>query len=172
FNLTPIGTGPYQIEAVRSFDNNQIQIVDLRVSPVYRQRPEGQGGYAINRIRFQAYDSFEAALQALQAGEIDGLAGRNRNERNLIMGTAGGNNIQTMIEPTLGIIIFNWQREETQFFREQRVRLALEIGLDRSSIIERWMRNTAIKADSPLMIGSWAYTSELDWPPHDVAGAR
>ncbi len=70
------------------------------------------------------------------------------------------------------MLIFNWQRDETRFFREQRVRLALETGMDRTSTIERRLINRAVRADSPLWPGSWAYSADLVWPPHDLNTAR
>lgn len=173
FNLSPIGTGPYQLEALRT-DGDGISEVDLRAAPVYRQRPEGQNGYAIDRMRFRLYPSFEAASQALRGGEIDGLAAYNRDNRASLLGTAdsAGFNVHTSLESTLGVIIFNWQRDSTRFFREQRVRLALETGVNRSSVIERWLLNTAVQADSPLFPGSWAFAADLPWAPYDPVTAR
>ncbi|NWG18023.1 MAG: hypothetical protein HXY41_15465 [Chloroflexi bacterium] len=171
FNLSPIGTGPYQIGALRSTDGIRADIVDLQAAPVYRQRPEGQAGYAISRFRFRLYDSFDAALAALQNGAVDGLAARTTQER-LALLNAPGLNIHTQIEATLGVLIFNWAKDETRYFREQRVRLALMTGLDRAGIIERYLSNQAVRADSPLFPGSWAYTAELPWPTPDVNAAR
>ncbi len=174
FNLSPIGTGPYQLEALRSPDGSRVQTVDLRAAPVYRQRPEGQSGFAVDRVRFHLFDTFDAAVQALSAGEIDGLAARDRTERIPLLNAAPAEqvNIYTAVEPTVAVLIFNWQNEDMPFFREQRVRLSLEVGMDRTSVIERWMRNTAVKADSPLVPGSWAFEGGLEWPPHDLAAAR
>jgi peptide/nickel transport system substrate-binding protein len=169
FNLTPIGTGPYQLEALRS-ENGKIDQVDLRAAPVYRQRPEGKSGFALERLSFHLYDSFDAATQALQSGKVDGLAGRNRNERTPLLNT--GLSIQTAIEPAVGFLIFNWAKDSTQFFRQQRVRVALEVGLNRAPIIERDLSNLAVRADSPLLPGSWAYSSDLPWAQYDPNQAR
>lgn len=171
FNLSPIGTGPYQLEAARSANGTQLEIIDLRAAPAYRQRSEGQGGYALDRLTFRLYGSFEAALNALRSGEVDGLAGRNRTERDALLSVPNVN-IHTAIEPTLGVLIFNWQRESVRFFREQRVRIGLQTGLDRSSIIERYLSGNAILANSPLIPGSWAYTGDLLWPSPNVESAR
>jgi peptide/nickel transport system substrate-binding protein len=173
FNLTPIGTGPYQLEALQAA-GDQIRQVDLRAAPAYRQRPEAQDGYAISRMRFRLYDTFDDALNALRAGDIDGLAARSRRERAPLLGVASGGGFQTYtsLEPALGAIIFNWQRDSAAFFREQRVRLALQTGINRSSAIERWLLNSAVQADSPLLPGSWAYDANLNWPPYDPAAAR
>lgn len=174
FNLSPIGTGAYQLEALRTRNGNSIDTVDLRVAPVYRQRSEGQTGYSIDRMSFHLFAGFDAALAALNSGDIDGLAADNRYQRSPLLSAARSNSLSTYsaVEPTLGVLIFNWQRESVDFFREQRVRLGLETGVDRSSIIERALPNAAVLADSPLFPGSWAYSDDLVWPPYDPANAR
>ncbi|HRF93733.1 MAG TPA: ABC transporter substrate-binding protein, partial [Aggregatilineales bacterium] len=43
------------------------------------------------------------------------------------------------------------------YFRDERVRQALALGLDRTSLIEQALFNVAIRADSPLSPLSWAY---------------
>ncbi len=169
FNLAPIGTGPYQLEALRSLDGQRISIVDLRVAPVFRQRPEGQEGYAIDRVRFQFYDTFDAALNAFGAGEADGLAAPSRRERLPLLATPNAN-VETALAPTLGAVIFNWA--EHSYFREQRVRQALVTGLERAPILERALPNLVVRADSPLQPGSWAYTPELPWPQPSIETAR
>src|SRR5262249_49265152 len=73
FNLSPIGTGPYQLEALRSTGGSGVGIVDLRVAPVYRGRPEGQSGYAVERMSFYLFGSFDDALNALKSGSVDAL---------------------------------------------------------------------------------------------------
>lgn len=174
FNLSPIGTGPYQLAGLRSSDGNRIQRVDLRVAPVYRQRPEGAEGYALDSLSFNIYETFDQALQALQAGEVDGLAARDRSERNPLLraSTSGVITIRNGIDPTVGILIFNWGNENFKVFREQRVRVALQTGLDRNSIIERNLNNQAVRADSPLLLNSWAYEPNLPWARYDIGQAR
>lgn len=163
FNLTPVGTGPYQLEALRSNDNLRIEAVDLRVAPVYQQRSEAQDiPFAMERVRFQLYPTFEAALQALEEGAADGLAARSMSERPALL-RVGGVNIHTAIEPTLGVLIYNWD-EERRFFSEQRVRNALQVGLNRENPVISQLNNRAVVADSPLLFTSWAYAGGLTWP--------
>jgi ABC-type transport system substrate-binding protein len=146
----------------------------LRVAPVYRQRPEGAAGYTLDSLSFNIYDTFDQALQALQTGEVDGLAARDRSERTPLL--RASNNaaitIRNGIDPTVGILIFNWGNEDFKIFREQRVRVALQTGLDRNSIIERNLNNQAVRADSPLLLNSWAYQPDLPWARYDVNQAR
>lgn len=172
FNLSPIGTGSYQLEALRSSDGgSQIKVVDLRAAPVYAQRPEGQTGYALSRVSFYLYDSFEEAVQALSGGEVDGFAARTWAERPplLAIGENSSIAIRNGIEPTVGMVVFNWS--SVPVFREQRVREALQTGLDRN-FVERTLLNLAIVADSPLLPNSWAYTPNLPWSAFSLDQAR
>ena len=165
FNLSPIGTGPYQLEALRtSGDSDAIEFVDLRAAPVYRQRPEGQTGYALERLRFQLFESFVDAHVAFVAGDVDALAGRNREQRLDLLNTSA--NIYTATDAQLGVLIFNWVNDDKSYFRDQRMRQALAMGLDRSTLIDRNLGNFAIRADSPLFPGSWAYSTNFAWPPY------
>ncbi|MBK9751205.1 MAG: hypothetical protein IPO91_31165 [Chloroflexi bacterium] len=175
FNLAPIGTGAYQLDSIHA-DSQRITGVELRLAPVYRQRPEGQTGvYALDRVSFTLYDSFQAAYDALAGGAVEGLAARDWNERApLFQLTLNQTNLiaNNSIEPTLGAIIFNWVADDSRFFREQRVRVALDTGLDRSSVLDRSMSNAAIRADSPMILGSWAYSPEVAPPAYDPSTAR
>lgn len=171
FNVTPIGTGPYQLESFAG--TNGINEVNLRLSPLYSQRPEGQASpFAISRVTFRLFDTFDEALSALQAGQVDGLVGRENSERNALFLAANNADLQmhNQIRNTLGVLIFNW--ENSPYFREQRVRVALESGLDRTSIVERTLSNVAVAANSPLMPGSWAYVANLPWEPYNQENAR
>jgi ABC-type transport system substrate-binding protein len=175
FNLTPIGTGPYQLEALRAADGVHINVVDLRVAPVYRQRAEAQDrAFAVERLRFRLYDDFESALGALVSGEVDGLAGIDRDQRRTLFEVANNNDLPmyNTLEPTLGVLIFNWAQSDSRFFREQRVRVALEVGLDRASAIERTLSNRAVLAQSPIMPNTWAYLADLPWPGYNPEQGR
>lgn len=171
FNLDPIGTGPYQIEGIRQVDG-RIEQIDLRVAPVYRQRPEGRDNYQIDRMRFRLYQDFDSVLNALQTGEVQGYATRDDAERlplldinaNLVPYTAQG--------PATGMLIFNWENETLPAFRELRVRQALASALDRDSIIQRHLLNRAVRADNPYPQLMWVYDGSLRWPAYNVQAAR
>ncbi|MGJ3241011.1 MAG: ABC transporter substrate-binding protein [Anaerolineae bacterium] len=164
FNLTPIGTGPYQLEGLRSSNGQQIEGVDLRVAPNYRQRPEGAEGYAIDRFRFRLFSSFDDALDALANGQIDGLAAPTMYERPDLL-RLDQVNIETQIDSTVGMLIFNWQEDEgTRFFTDLRLRNALQLSLNRNNPVDTTLFNQAITADSPLHPESWGYNSSLAYP--------
>lgn len=165
FNFSPIGTGPYQLEALRG-ESGVITQVDLRVSPNYRLRPEGREGYALERVSFKLYPTFEDALSALDAGLIDGLAARARDERAPLQqrAAAGQVIVRNALEPVIGFVIFNLADDNFPLFREERVRRALLLGANRQSAVTRHMFNQAVPAESPLVMGGWAYAPDVRAP--------
>ncbi len=173
FNLSPIGTGPYQLEALRTDGAGQIRQVDLRVAPNYRLRPEGQTGYAIERVSFKLYPDYTSALAALESGEVDGLAARNRQERPALDRQAdlGRVRVYNGIEPSVGMLIFNWQRAGMPF-QQEVARQALYRALDRRSAVQRTMLTVAVPADSPMLLSSWVYDSTMQPIPADLNAAR
>lgn len=156
FNLSPIGTGAYQLEVIRT-DGNIIRRVDLRVAPNYRLRPEGADGYTLDRIRFQIYDDFASVINALKQGDIDAYATRTSDERPELLSLGMMIVPYTSYQSILGILLFNWTRESVSYFQDERVREALVMGLDRTSLVEKTLFNKAVRADSPLSPLSWAY---------------
>ena len=168
FNLSPIGTGPYQLEHL-SGDENGIVEVRLRVAPVYRQRPEGSGGYQMERLIFKLYNSEDEALAALRAAEIDSLGGIEQDITDLEQ--AGAVDLHITTAPTLGVLIFNWESMYTPAFADQRARLALTLGTDRSGLVNRHLSGRAILADSPIIPGSWAYAGPIQWPGYNPTEA-
>lgn len=171
FNVTPIGTGPYQLEALRGGTDGVVRAVDLRVSPLYLERHPDQP-FALERINFALFDTFDAALNALRTSEVDALYTRDRIERPPLFEAANALDIPlyTQLEPTLGAMIYNWANVD--FFSEQRVRMALAMGVDRTSALERTMLNLAARADSPLFPGSWAYAASTALPEYDPVEAE
>jgi peptide/nickel transport system substrate-binding protein len=170
FNLSPIGTGPYQLEALRGEADN-ISLVDLRLAPNYQTRPEAAEGYAFDRVRFKLYDDLNSVQQALRQDESDAFAARTPAERAMLLNM---NDIvpYTAYAPRVGMLVFNWASEDTPYFQEQRVREALAASLNRGSVVERHLTNMAVRADSPLLPLSWAYREGLPWPENDLAAAR
>jgi ABC-type transport system substrate-binding protein len=173
FNLSPIGTGPYQLEALRTDANGLIRRVDLRVAPTFRQRPEGQQGYAVDRVSFLLYNDFESAAAAVGQGQADGLATWDRVQRPTLVNLANTSRVNLLngIEPSIGFIVFNWSNANAPLLRNQQVRVALQTGLERN-FVERIVSDFAIRADSPLPINSWAYSDNLPWPAYSIDQAR
>jgi peptide/nickel transport system substrate-binding protein len=163
FMLTPIGTGPYQLEAIRTDDALNITQVDLRRSVLYRARYPGQRLPQIERLSFILYPSSEAALNALRERHVDAYS-VSPSERNKALALPNVN-VYTTLSPALGVLIYNWNEPEgTRFFTELRARLALMRGLNRVGPVETALGGQAVLADSPIMPHSWAYFPDLRYP--------
>ena len=174
FNLSPIGTGPYQLAALRA-DASGIREVDLRAAPTYAARAEAAGlPFALDPMTFALFSSFEAAQNGLAAGLVDAVAAMTPGERAslFVLSNNAGLEVYNQIENRLGVLLFNFQNTDKPYFRDQRTRVALQAALDRDAIIERVMVNSAVPANSPIMSGSWAYEADLPWADYDPARAR
>jgi peptide/nickel transport system substrate-binding protein len=170
FNLSPIGTGPYQIEALTA-SGGQIDGIQLRVAPVYRQRPEGADGYLLDRIVFRTYPTSGAALDAYRRGEVNSISFIPPDLQAAAQ-QIPGLSLYTAVQPHVGVLIYNWQRDSIQFVRNPRVRLALAHAIDRPGLVAKYLTGRAILANSPLLPGSWAYAPDITWPVYDLAQAR
>ena len=170
FNLAPIGTGPYQIETLTASDG-AIDGIQLRVAPVYRQRPEGADGYALDRIVFRTYPTAEAALEAYRNGEVNSI-GTIPSELQATAAQLPGLSLYTTIAPRVGVLMFNWERDTMRWVRNPRARLALAHAFDRVTLVTRYIAGYGIIADSPLPPTSWAYEPGIAWPNYDLAEAQ
>ncbi len=170
FNLSPIGTGPYQLEALTATDG-QIDGVQLRVAPTYRQRPEGADGFALERVVFRTYPDAQSALAAFQRGEVNSVGGIPPELLDEAR-TTPGLSLYTTIAPRVGVLIYNWERESVRFVRNPRARLALAHMVDREALVNRYLHGVAVPADSPLLPTSWAYVPGSPWPDYDPARAQ
>lgn len=156
FMLTPIGTGPYQLEAIRADERLRITQVDLRRSPLYRPRYAGQQLPQIERLSFVLYATDEEAFAALQRGDVDAFL-VNRDNRAAALALPNVN-VYTTFAPSVGVLLYNWNEPEgTRFFNELRARLALMRGLDHVGPVEASLSGLAVVADSPFLPNSWAY---------------
>lgn len=170
FNLSPIGTGPYQIEALTT-SGGQIDGIQLRVAPVYRQRPEGRDGFALDRLIFRTYPTVEAALEAYQRGEVNSIGNISPDMLEVVQGLPDLS-LYTGIAPRVGVLIYNWKLDSARFVRNPRVRMGLAQAVDRETLVRANLPGRAIVANSPLLPGSWAYNPDVVWPAYDPAHAR
>jgi len=173
FNLSPIGTGPYQFDAWVG-NSSQITGVRLQVAPTYRQRPEGKTGYALEHLAFHFYPSADAAVNAFQRGEVFSI-GELPPETLQQIGAI--TELQTYFQhrPTFGVVIYNWQNPNTPFFHDLRLRQALASAIDRTTLVSRYLAGRALPAYSPILPDSWAYDPNTNCPqlmPYDIAQAK
>ena len=168
FNLDPIGSGPYQLEALRSSVAGSITQVELRRAPNYAERAEAP--YAIEHIHFQRYPNLASIKEAFLQGRVDGYASRNLAERAALLDMPNEQaTLQQTLAPQLGCLLFQWQHSD---LAELSVRRALVAGLDVEKLVAETLANMAIVNHSPLPANSWASAASAPLGKGDAAAAR
>ncbi len=165
FNLTPIGTGPYQFDTLVGKDG--VGGVRLRFAATYHDRPEGKDGYALREIVFHCESSFNEAIAAFQRGEVNSVSELPSNTLQQVAGLTQLT-VYTSYQPAFGAVVYNWQRSEVGFFRDFRMRRALASSVDRSALVNKFLAGRAVPADNPVVPSSWAYAPAAVCPGYDA----
>lgn len=165
FNLSPIGTGPYQLAGLRLRAENSIASVELARSPVFLERKEAQGRYHLPRLSFRLFPSSQAAVAAYASGQLSALA--NQASRGELLALPNSR-VYTQTISSVTMILFNWQES---IFAERRLRQALSLSLDVPALIRKNLGAEVAYADSPYSPGSSVYQPNPFWLDHDLEGA-
>ncbi len=166
FNLSPIGSGAYQLGHLHIAADGQIDNVLLAHSPVFQRRSQSQFGYHFKELIFRLYPDAAAAMAGYIADEIDALA--NVAPREQLLKLPSGR-LYTQAESSLAILIFNWGEAP---FADRHIRQALSLGLDVPPLIAQTLGTSATYADSTYPPGFSAYLPHLDWTSYDLAQAQ
>jgi len=157
-NLNPVGTGPFRMV---THLGDRIQ---LERNPFAWRRPW------LETVVIRSFPSQAAALDALDRGQIDGLA-------NLTPSAAAQEqtNAQVKVQGTstyqYAELIFNLKPDEP-YFQDVRVRQAIAKAIDRTAIIHDILGGQAVPADSPIPRSiTWAYDSAAQQPAYDPSAA-
>ena len=165
FNLSAIGTGPYQLAALQLDANGAIKTVELARSPIFMERSDSSGRFPLTRLSFHLFQAAEAALAAYQSGEVNALA--NIAARGQLLALPNGR-VHTAADASVVMLVFNWKEAQ---FAERRLRQALSLSLDTTAMIQRLAADIT-HADSPYTPGSSVYRSDPFWTTFDIAGAQ
>lgn len=156
FNLSPVGSGPFQLEEIEVQDGTITAIVLEQFSRYYGARPY------LDRLQFRFYPSHQNVLHAYEAGEVEGIAEITTADLAYARALPSLNLFSAQI-PEYGIVLFNLQHPDLPFFQDEEVRQALLYALDRQQIIDDALEGQALVAHSPLIPGTWAYNYDI---PH------
>lgn len=157
-NLNPVGTGPFRL-VDQSADR-----IQLERNPFAWRRPW------LNTLTIRSFSSQQAALDALDRGQVDGLAnlspsGTERERSNKQVNVLAASTYQ------YAELLLNLKAEEP-YFQDVKVRQAIAKAIDRTAIIREVLGGQAIPDDGPIPRSiTWAYDAAAQQPPHDVAGA-
>ncbi len=168
FNLSPVGTGPFQVAEVEA-DGGSVTSVLLERNPQYYGSAP-----LLERIRFRFYPSHQGVFRAYQAGEVEGIGQVTlENRAQAEAETQHGLALYSAQMSRQVLIFLNLGRpDELPFFQEVEVRQALLYGLDRQGLIERVLGGWGLVAHSPIIAGNWAYDPNVRQYPYDPSQAR
>ncbi len=160
FNARPVGSGPYRLEAL-----------DAREARLVANGAYHLGRPGIERLTLRFYPDEQQALRAFAAGETDGLFVRApRPSVELEEAAArGGTTLHTAVRTTSAILYLN---NANVLFRDERVRKAISLVIDREAIVEEALGGFGMATASPVVPGTWAYDAEKDGVAVDLGEAR
>ncbi len=157
-NLNPVGSGPFRMVTTQG---DRIQ---LERNPFAWRRPW------LESVTIRSFPSQAAALDALDRGQIDGLAnltpsGAAQEQANAQVNVVASSTYQ------YAELIFNLKTDEP-YFQDVRVRQAIAKAIDRTAIIRDVLGGQAVLADSPIPRSiTWAYDSAAQQPGYDPTAA-
>ena len=160
FNANPVGTGPYKVEAL---DSREARLV---ANDSYHLGKPG-----IQRLTLRFYADEASAVRALQAGDVGGLLIPNSPTKGQISDLNGVKDTTTLqLQRSTQVLLY--LNTSNTLFRDQRVRQAISLGVDRAQIVEKEFVGAATASASPIAPQTWAYSPEYDLTDQNLSQAR
>jgi len=166
FNLSPVGTGPYQLAQLFS-DGGGITALELARSPLYSPRGAAAAEQAFERLRFQFYADEAALGMAFRAGEIDTFGTAAPPSLPDLLGLPSSQLYHAPLSQ-LTVLLFNWVDSP---FAERRWRQALALSLDLPRLVQAHMAAGAVPADGPFAPGFSVHQPNSFWREADMGAA-
>jgi peptide/nickel transport system substrate-binding protein len=163
FNRAPVGNGPYILAPGGISPDG----VTLLVNPLY-ERKDRKKPY-LDKIWFRFYPSSSAALSALQADQIDGVAELGPEELRKL---ADEQNITEITAPRGRNTFLYLNLQKQSLFGEKNVRKALSHAINKQGLIENALSGQGLVSSSPILSSSWAHRPDLPKYDYDVARAE
>jgi peptide/nickel transport system substrate-binding protein len=160
FNQRPTGTGPYRLAQL-----DQTKAV-LRANPsYYGDRPN------IGEIEVRFFPDTSTAAAALSRGEVHGLLlgpGAVQEDFDLLT-KSSGLRAYTANRTRLAVLFLNNLQPP---FDDKTLRQAVALSIDVDRITGDLLGGRAVRADSPVVPGTWAFNPQLQPRPYDRDRAK
>lgn len=144
FNRQAVGSGPYQVKKTKRNSAGIITTYEFKSFNRY-----ALGKPLISRIEVLFYNSENEMLSAYEIGNIDSIG---------TISTAGAaklkqsrTDVKTLILPRIFGVFFNQNKSET--IRDQKVRLALDMALDKENLVANILNGYGTFLNGPLPPG-------------------
>jgi peptide/nickel transport system substrate-binding protein len=160
FNQKPVGTGPFRLPTL-----NEAEAI-LRANPTYYdERP------AIDEIEIRFFPNPSTAAAALSRGEVQGVLlgpSASQEDFDLLTSTEGLRAYTSNRTRILMLFLNNSQPP----FDDKALREAVALSVNVDDVISELLGGRAVRADSPIVPGTWAYNPLLEPRSHDLDTAR
>ena len=160
FNRDPIGTGLFRL--TRLDERSAL----LERNPTYHLGPA-----QLDEIEFRFYPDEHAAMTALHRDDIQGLLLSTNVASDDLDALTAREDLQVYSSNRTGYTIL-YLNNEGSILEDARVRRAIAHTVNRDRIIAGLLCSRAVRADSPIPPGTWAYDPDLDPIPYDPDKAR
>ncbi len=162
-NLKPIGSGPYKFKSLTRNTGGEIREYRLELNEYYY----GKRPY-INEILFKFFFDYPQLLQALNNQEVDAVSYLPANFISQIV-AKNSFNIHNLALPQINALFFN---QSIDYLKDENIRKALAISLNRDKLIEKAVYNFADRSDGPLPISNIAYNNNLNPLAYSLSQAK
>lgn len=160
FNARPVGSGPFVVESMDSREARLVANADYYFGPP-----------ALARITLRPYPTAAAAVQAYLDGEADGVlaAGDPSGTLRAQLEAVDGGTADIRQGARQALLYLN---TSSALFRDERVRRALSLAIDRAAIVDEVYGGLATASSSPVAPGTWAYDPTVDVTEPGIEQAR
>lgn len=150
YNIEPIGAGPYELASIDR-DNGGIP-VSYNLVPFTRY----QGGQAyISDISMHFFPNETTALDALKRGQIDSIAAVSSASAAQVATSTSNIHVLTAPLPRIFAIFLN---QNNTVLANKEVRQALDMSLDKNSLIDSALGGYGVRVDGPVPFGTFTQT--------------
>jgi peptide/nickel transport system substrate-binding protein len=158
----PIGSGPYIFE---KWDTGK-KITFCRNENYWGPKPK------IKKVVYKFITNDKARLQALQSGTVDIIIPAPDQFMDLVENESFANKFRCLAywNPGVPFLYIGWN-QDTPFFTDRRVRLAMTQMIDRKTILQHLLKNSGKIITGPYFINSKENNPDIQPWPYDVQKA-
>ncbi|WKZ47846.1 MAG: peptide ABC transporter substrate-binding protein [Anaerolineales bacterium] len=164
FNIQPVGAGPYKFDHL-IVEGGKITGVVLTINENYYNNPP-----FIEQVVFRYYSTSKEALDAYKQGDVLAISRVAPDELSAALEEPNLSMYSSPL-PQMSFVFFNLKNTDVEFFQNAKIRRALMLGLNRTSIINTYLSGQAILANGPILPNSWAYydgTEHFEYNPEEA----
>jgi peptide/nickel transport system substrate-binding protein len=164
FNIHPIGSGPYKFDHL-IVESGTITGLVLSVNDrYYAPKPY------IQQIVLRYYPDASSAFDAYEQGEALGVSDITPEVLPAALEDPHLGLYSSRL-PQMSVILLNLKSQEAPYLENANVRRALMLGLNRPTLVSRFLNGQAIVADGPILPGSWAFYDGIERLGYDPEAA-